>query len=155
METRDHSKNGASSKSQMSRGNFLRVNLILIAIISLTTFISCEKERFSPKNNDDIAKIKELLKDMDCERGLLVESKEGGYFDLLYLEKAIRTSNIYYCGQITTNVDALYREMGTVKSATYKDKRVVIKSTTRQCSTHGSVNVEVKWERTFYTKNRH
>jgi hypothetical protein len=42
MEIGDHSKNGASLKSLMSRGNTLRIFLIVIILSSLS--LSCEKE---------------------------------------------------------------------------------------------------------------
>ena len=43
MESRDHSKNGASPKSQTSRGNFSKIALTLTAI--LFAFASFTKEK--------------------------------------------------------------------------------------------------------------
>ncbi len=157
METRNHLKKRSEFEKSMSRVDVFRDRfLILTTILCLTTFISCQKERFSGRDIEDIAQIKELLKDIDCEKGLHVESKKGGYFNLQYLEKAIRTYDVYYCGQITTNVDVLYKEMGDVKSATYhkQDNRVIIKSTTKE-DQGGYIGIaKVKWERTFFTKNK-
>ena len=43
METRDHSKNGASPKSQMIRGN-LKIFTILVFVVSAFVLVSCNKD---------------------------------------------------------------------------------------------------------------
>ena len=45
MEVRNHFKNGASSKSLMSRGNFL----IIVSFVLLTLFSGCEKDNVNTK----------------------------------------------------------------------------------------------------------
>jgi len=54
METRDHSKNGASLKSQKSKVNFFNkvCFAILIAVFSLT-FVACDKDDGSEKIHSD------------------------------------------------------------------------------------------------------
>ena len=56
MEARDHFKNGASSKSQMSRVNFFRlwtkVTILVFLIAQLSVMISCSSEKMFIQNEE-------------------------------------------------------------------------------------------------------
>ena len=50
MESEDHFKNGASPKSQTSRGNF--IYLMMVVLLLMTAFVACEKDKDS-KGDDN------------------------------------------------------------------------------------------------------
>ena len=82
METRDHSKNGASLKSQMSRGKFTVLSLTIF-IISL--FFFCSMTQAQNKNNNQEKKVYKNTR--------------------LIFEDERKTFAIYACWNIITQID--------------------------------------------------
>lgn len=84
-------------------------------------FISCEKE-YGSSNIENIRKIKELLLDVDCDKGIMINS--DSYYSGNYSggSGSTSSSDILYCDawQIDeTNIDDLYKGLGKITSVTY------------------------------------
>ncbi len=144
---------------------------LFVILLALAGFviISCEKDRgnkngiisYYTDDIEDIMKIKELLKDMDCDKGVAYKAERqsdyGHFFD----------NNILYCDdypEIDTNVDKYYKELYDIKCVTYdqNNKKVTIEGQ-NSYQTYYRVNyysvvwywVYVTYTCTFYTKNNH
>lgn len=116
METRNHSKNGAISKSQMSRGNFLRI-ILAIAAVSFVFPSFAQDFTEEPKTNERVigTVTETLTKDDGCCGGSMSTNVNEVYTILLekakkeYPNKIIDLRNLNYSVSSTeTTVSGWY-----------------------------------------------
>ena len=165
METETIQKNEASPKSLMSRRNFLNtfIRVVCLSFLAINLIsASCRKDPDDDKYNDpdsnssgvvyyysdnieDVIKIKELLADSDCDKGILIKNaittSSGTYYE----------SNVVYCdywNTYTANIDRLYSDFGNISYVEYnrRSKTVVIESKSSSRESHTI---------SFYTKSNH
>jgi hypothetical protein len=112
MEARDHFKNGASLKSQMSRGKFLpqwKIFTMLMLIVML--FAACNKEKDKEVVEDDVpnSNAEMFVVDIssDTEADLLLIHKDGSYA-LLDMETEYGSPIVYVNSSIDASPDEGY-----------------------------------------------
>lgn len=142
--------------------NIKSLLMALATVFGLITFTGCDKNSYYDGDNiDDILAIKELLKDVDCEKGVIINYKNNSSYNVN------SGSDIMYCADLQaelSDVDEFYKSLGSVSSVAYdkKKKSVVIKSVKKFQTYYRIDYYNVVWywvtqdrTTTFYTKGSH
>ena len=133
---------------------------ILFSILCTAMFSSCEKENDNIDVND-IVKIRELLMDADCSKGVVARWKNTSSYNNQ------SGSNIVDCDEFKvdeSNFKEFYTGLGNITSVTYNktNNNVVIESETTwndyrriDYYTVSWYVVRTKYTLSFYTKSKH
>jgi hypothetical protein len=129
------------------------LSVVIMLIITFVCFFSCEKY-YDSDNIEDIRKIKELLLDADCSKG--IASKWTWYSSSYGSNSSNQTQ---YCDTWDideTNIEEFYKGLGNIKSVKYnRNKKTVILDC--NYTVFLSWNNSFTYDKTFsfYTKKAH
>jgi len=136
--------------------------LFLFSILFITMFISCEKIYY-PNDIDDLMKIRELIVDMDCEKGCIMKWQNSSAYDNSSGGGIMYCKDIEEAGGIEVFANELIQS-GVISSAKYdrSKKSVIIKAESKFQTYFRQDYYTVIWywvttksTITFYTKNKH
>jgi len=131
----------------------MKDRVFIFVILAITIFVSCEKElHYDGYSIEDVRKIKELLIDADCEKGIAV--KKSSYHP--YTGTMV-SSDTYYCDEWEVNdttIEEFYKGLGDVYSVNYnRKKKMVVLLCYYTYYYQGKGEVDMVYS--FYTKSKH
>jgi hypothetical protein len=124
-------------------------SVVIFSLIAFMCLFSCEKHYDSDKI-EDIRKIKELLLDSDCDKG--ISCKGTSYRNTSHATNL--ESYLWYCEDWIvneTNIDEIYMSLGHITSVIYNRNKMTV---VIDCSKTGQF-FSGEYTYTFYTKNKH